>query len=152
MAWYMYCILLNHRITCEAGIWGIVAARHICFSLQLDCDWADPCSGCCSPAVLPTPTHTASVLCSARPFSLPALFHLGHKRARLTNNEIRPTACPSFQLLRPSEPAGGYRTLSPDWLPSAARQRRNRMSKIQLERPKKAKWLWVIVWGMDLKS
>ena len=60
-------------------------------------------------------SSTASVLCSARPFSLPALFHLGHKRARLTNNEIRPTARPSFQLWRPSEPAGGYRTLSPDW-------------------------------------
>ena len=34
-----------------------------------------------------SPPHTASVLCSARPFSLPALFHLGHKRARLTNKE-----------------------------------------------------------------
>ena len=29
--------------------------------------------------------------------------------------EIRPTARPSFQLWRPSEPAGGYQTLSPDW-------------------------------------
>ena len=47
-----------------------------------------------------------------------------------TGNEIRPTARLSFQLWCPSEPAGGYRILPPDWLPSAARQRRIRTSKI----------------------
>ena len=50
----------------------------------------------------------------------------------LKQHESGPIARPSNRLHRPSEPAGSYRTLYPDWLPSASRQRRNRTTKVRV--------------------